>query len=122
MIKSCFAAAILAILFSSASTHAGAVSELDVKGFEKETKAAGTVEQIKNPFTPSRPSPQDLAPEDIYLTGVVIGDGNRYALINGYIFTEGEEVAGLTIKSISGDRVVLQHLDKIQTLYLGGGF
>lgn len=96
------------------------MSELDIGGFEKK-KDLGQIGAAKSPFTPARPSPQDLLAEDLFLTGIAIGTGRSYALISGHILTEGDKIAGLRVRSISRGKVVLQHLDRVQTLYLEGG-
>lgn len=99
---------------------AQSMSELNIKSFDEKKTSAGT-ESIKNPFIPGKASPQDLSVENLYLTGIAIGDGKKFALINGFVFSIGDRLAGLTIRSISEDSVVLQQLDKIHTLRLDGG-
>lgn len=96
------------------------MSELDMGGFEKRDKDAPS-STVKSPFMPARPSPKDMLVEDLYLTGIAIGGGRDYALISGQILTEGDSIAGLRVKTIARDRVILQHLDKVHTLHLEGG-
>lgn len=99
--------------------HSQGMSELDLQGFSKKGPVGtGTV---KNPFSASRSSAEDLLPEDLFLTGVAIGEGRSFALISGSIVREGDAIAGLKVRTISKDRVILQKLDKIHTLYLDGG-
>lgn len=104
----------------SASAFSQGMSELDVKGFNRSndiSELGGT----KNPFAPTRSSPQDMILEDLYLSGVALGSGRNFALISGYTVREGDSVAGLRVKAIYKDRVVLQDLDKVHTLYIEGG-
>lgn len=110
---------ILSFCFCSTS-HSQSMSELNVKVFEEKVEI-GKTSGIKNPFAHERGSPQDMSVEDLYLTGIVVGGGGNFALVNGYTFREGDRIAGLVVKSISSDKVVLQKLDRIHTLYLGGG-
>lgn len=102
------------------ATLAGSMSELDIEEFEKQTEM-GKTEGAKNPFAPGKPSPEALSVDDLYLTGVAVGGSGNYALISGYVFMEGDTVAGLTVKAITPEKVVLQRLDKLHTLYIGGG-
>lgn len=97
-----------------------AMSEINVDGFEKKAES-GSTGMVKSPFTPAQPSPRDMLVEDLYLTGIAIGAGKSYALVSGHILTEGDSIAGLRVKSITKGKVVLQHLDKVHTLYLEGG-
>jgi len=111
---------LIVILLVSSNLFAETMSELDIKSFEDQISTSGT-SPLKNPFTPERASVGSLTVEDLYLTGVAIGGGKSYALINGYIFKMGDNVAGLEIKSISTKKVVLQRLDRVHTLYVNGG-
>lgn len=99
---------------------AGTMSELNIQTFEKE-KIISEGGIGSSPFAPAKPSPQELLVEDLFLTGVAIGGGRNYALISGYILQEGDAIAGLRVKQIMHKKVVLQHLDRIHTLYLEGG-
>lgn len=109
-----------AVLIMPVGAFAQSMSELDIKGFDKKQDEV-RVDRAKSPFSPVTPSPEDLMIEDLYLTGVAVGDGRSYALISGFIVTEGDSVAGLKVRSISRNKVVLQHLDKVHTLHLQGG-
>jgi len=114
--------AIVMLMGFSGVVLAQSMSELNLKGFDKESKTQETSGSSKSPFSQARISPKDMNPEDLYLSGVAIGSGKRYALISGHVLQEGDSVAGLRVKSINLNRVVLQHLDKVHTLNLEGGY
>lgn len=107
-------------LISPSIVSSEGLSELDMSGFEKKDGSAGAT-TVKSPFVPAKPAPGELMAEDLYLTGVAIGSGGSYALISGYILSEGDYIAGLRVRSITMDKVVLQHLDQIHTLNIEGG-
>ena len=111
----------LMLFFMTANLFAAGLSELNITEFErdKDVRTDGTP---SNPFAESHPSPEDMMVEDLFLNGVVVGNGRRYALISGHILTLGDTVAGLRVRSISGKKVVLQDLDRVHTLYLEGGY
>ena len=113
---------IVALIGVSGVALAQSMSELNLKGFDKEKTPQETSGTSKSPFSQARVSPKDMNPEDLYLSGIAIGSRKRYALITGHILQEGDLVAGLRVKTININRVVLQHLDKVHTLHLEGGY
>lgn len=110
---------IIVFLFS-VSVMAESISELDITGFESETGTSKS-SAVKNPFTPDRPTPQEMPLEDLYLTGVAVGSGKSYALINGFVFSVGDKLGGLIVRAITKKKVILQRLDRVHILYLEGG-
>jgi len=111
---------LLLFVLMPASLFSESMSELNIDTFEKQVKTSQTA-ALKNPFAPDRPAPSELSSEDLYLTGIAVGSGGQFALINGFIFSEGDAIAGLRIRAITKNKVVLQHLDRVHTLYLNGG-
>lgn len=95
------------------------MSELNLKEFDKEPFDLDIKQQ--NPFAPTRTFSHDLTEEDLFLTGTAVGTYDSYALISGHVVKEGGSIAGLTVKSIGRNQVVLQHLDRVIKLNLAGG-
>ncbi|PIU58386.1 MAG: hypothetical protein COS89_00660 [Deltaproteobacteria bacterium CG07_land_8_20_14_0_80_38_7] len=101
-------------------THAQSLSELSVDIFKKisetEEKRAP-----KSPFSRQGVSTaEDLAIEDLMLTGVVTGQAEPYALISGYLVEVGDKIAGFHVDSIEKGKVALRRLDEVYILSIGG--
>lgn len=115
------AATFLFVLFVSVSVAGGtqSLSERDTPGFKKQVEAPA--QAARSPFAPAKPSEEDVTMTDLVLSGVAIGRDSAHALISGYIVQVGDKIAGHRVTSIGTNKVILQKLDQVVTLQLGGG-
>lgn len=107
---------IFALLSLPAAIFAESLSDLDLRTFQE--KAAPPSEGVKSPFAAQKPLPSDLLVEDLRLSGVVYNSKDSFALVNGYILKEGDEIAGYKVKLIEHDHLVLRQLDQVHILRL----
>lgn len=112
------AAAILAVAGAAA---AQSLSDLDLSTFESQ-KTEQQTQTTTNPFASGVSAAEDLAIEDLQLTGIVFKDENdAYALVSGYLVRPGDRIAGYRVEKIEKDRVRLKRLTEVIVLALGGG-
>lgn len=120
--RSVFGSALLiaGLLISFASAGwAQSLSERDMPGFKKQVEAPA--QAARSPFAPAKPTEDEVSIADLVLTGVVIGRDVSYALVSGYVVQVGDKIAGHKVVSIGTDKVILQKLDQVYKLQLGGG-
>lgn len=117
----------VAILFAAVSfvcvgdLKAQSLSDLDWDGFEAQTSEKTTRSHI-DPFAGGSTSAEDLAVEELQLSGIVYRDENdAYALISGYLVRPGDRIAGYRVDLIEKDKVRLKRVDDVFILSLGGG-
>ncbi|PIR17777.1 MAG: hypothetical protein COV46_02710 [Deltaproteobacteria bacterium CG11_big_fil_rev_8_21_14_0_20_49_13] len=103
-------------VLSVAPLYAASLSDLNTKGFQDRTTPP--VRATENPFMKQNASPQDMVVEDLHLDGIVYSPHSSYALISGFTVREDDDVAGLKVKVIEKDRVVLRQLDQMKILRL----
>ena len=100
---------------------AQSMSDLDLGGFEHET-ANQQVQSHTNPFSSGVSSAEELAVEDLQLTGIVYkSETEGFALISGYLVKVGDRIAGYKVDLIEQGKVKLRRLDEVIGLSLGGG-
>lgn len=110
-----------AFLLPAVIAGAQSISDLDVSTVER-LGAGREVSSHVNPFTSGVATAEDLAVEDLQLSGIVYGNENdAFALINGYLVRPGDRIAGFRVDKIEKDRVRLGRLDEVIVLSLGGG-
>jgi hypothetical protein len=116
------AAVLAAAVFAAAGIAAAqSLSDLDLSTFESQTTEQQT-QSHTNPFASGVSAAEDLAIEDLQLTGIVFQDENNgYALISGYLVRPGDRIAGYRVEKIEKDRVRLKRLTEVIVLALGGG-
>jgi len=121
--KPCVAAAALALVLGAASTSfAQSMSDLDISTFERQSNQEQEIRTHTNPFSSGIAAAEDLAIEDLQLTGIVYRDDNdAYALISGYLVRPGDRIAGYRVDKVEKDRVRLKRLNEVIVLALGGG-
>lgn len=103
------------------SLYAQSISDLDLGTFERQSQK-GEVKANTNPFAGGLSSVEDLALEDLQLTGVVYRDeGHAFALVSGYLVKVNDKIAGYKVDKIDKDSVRLRRIDEVVVLSLGGG-
>lgn len=103
------------------AVRAQSLSDLDMSTFERQTEQQ-EIQTHTNPFASGVSTAEDLAIEDLQLTGIVYRDTNEaYALISGYLVRAGDRIAGYRVDNIEGDKVKLRRLNEVMVLALGGG-
>ncbi|MFH0799340.1 MAG: hypothetical protein V2A66_04065 [Pseudomonadota bacterium] len=122
-LKRClFAGALgLAMIFFGATLVAQSLSDMDMSSLESQTSGhEGKLHS--NPFSKGAPSAEEMAPEDLQLTGIIYrNEGNAYALVSGYLVRPGDRIAGYKVDTIEKSKVKLRRLDEVIVLSLGGG-
>jgi len=112
------------IIFAAAlptSAAAQSLSDIDTTGFERQ-RSEYEVRGHTDPFAGGVSAAEDLALEDLQLTGIAFrGEGDAYALISGYLVRPGDRIAGYRVERIEKDRVRLKRLNDVIVLALGGG-
>ena len=111
----------MAILFFAVPLLAQSLSDLDQSGFEHQS-GSENVQSGANPFAGGTSSKEDLAVEDLELTGIVYRSAVEcYALISGYLVRNGDLIAGYRVDKIEKNKVRLRRLDEVLVLALAGG-
>lgn len=110
-----------AVIFTAGVVAAQSLSDMDLGTFESVGASEG-VQSYKNPFAKGAGAVEDLALEDLQLTGIVYKDATKgYALISGYLVKLGDKIAGYRVDTIEKDKVKLKRVDEVVVLSLGGG-
>ena len=116
------AAAVAALLLCSGSALAQSLSDMDLSSFERQSSSQPEVQAHTNPFSSGVSAAEDLAVEDLQLTGIVYrSEAESYALVSGYLVRPGDRIAGYRVDKIEKDRVRLKRLNEVIVLALGGG-
>lgn len=114
-------AVVVSVMVALANVRAQSISDLDLGGLERLSPDQETRTHT-NPFATSASAAEDLAVEDLQLTGIVWrDDNNSYALISGYLVRPGDKIAGFRVDKIEADKVRLRRIDEVIVLALGGG-
>lgn len=117
-----WAAAAASLLLTAGQLSAQSISDLDLSSFERQTSGQQEMKTHTNPFTSGASAAEDLAIEDLQLTGIVYrGDSEAFALISGYLVRPGDRIAGYRVDKVEKDRVRLKRLNEVIVLALGGG-
>lgn len=120
-IISCIAISIASFLTVWQAAHAQTISDFDMPRFEA-LASKYKVQAHTDPFERGTISAEDLAIEDLQLTGIVYAsEVDAYALISGYLVRPGDIIAGYRVDRIEKDRVNLKRIDEVFILSLGGG-
>lgn len=111
---------VVILLCSCSLANAQSFSEMSIDSFKKfskgdEKRAPGS------PFSKSGISTaEDLALDDLTLTGIAVNATNAYALVSGYLVQVGDRIAGFKVDGIEKGRVTLKRLDEVYVLTVGG--
>jgi len=111
----------LAVFAAAGTVFAQSISDMDLSSFERQS-AKQEVQTQTNPFASGASAAEDLAIEDLQLTGIVYrNDNDAFALISGYLVRPGDRIAGYRVDKVEKDRVRLKRLNDVIVLALGGG-
>lgn len=113
----------LALLFAPAVAVGQSLSDLDLSGFEQQSgKGEEAAPAHANPFTSGVSTADDLAVEDLQLSGVVYrSESEAYALVSGYLVQAGDRIAGYRVDNVEKEKVILRRSNEVVILALGGG-
>ncbi len=109
------------IIGPSSSLCAQSLSDFDIGALENRSGNAQTRAHV-NPFAKGSSTAEEIAVEDLQLTGIVFKDESvAFALISGYLVKPGDKIAGFKVDRIENTKVHLKRLDETIVLSLGGG-
>lgn len=115
------AAVAAVVLLAGGSAAAQSLSDIDLSTFEQQQAGEGG-QAHTNPFASGAVAADDLAVEDLQLTGIVYrSEAESYALISGYLVRTGDRIAGYRVDAIEKDKVALRRVNEVLVLALGGG-
>lgn len=113
---------VLVVAFFPMMLRGQSLSDLDLSTLEQQTQTEEATQSHTNPFASGSSTAEDLAIEDLQLTGVVYrNESEGYALISGYLVRPGDRIAGYRVDNIEKDKVKLRRLNEVIILALGGG-